>query len=205
MRLESPGAGFLGGQPHQLLTAIAPSSPQRWEVVAGRRLHVALVAAASALALTSSGDSFLLAALLGLVAADVAVAGVAALVAASLTIRYGASSLVAAGGAQAVLGPAISTGDAWSIGSAWAGALALAFVGPRGLPVVAFGLGAAAVAAGPDVSGPLSLAIRVGGMVVALAVAGAAARYMPRRAARWSAAALAVTSVALAAGGRFLL
>lgn len=165
---------------------------------------MALVAAASALALTSSGDSFLLAALLGLVAADIAVAGVAALVATSLTIRYGASSLAATGGAQAVLGPAISTGDGFSIGAAWAAALALAFVGPRGLPVVAFGLAAAAVAAGPDVSGPASFAIRLGGIVVALAVAGAAARYTPRRAARWLAAALALASVGLAAAGRFL-
>ena len=186
------------------MTAIAPSAPQRWEVVAGRRLHVALVASAGVLALTSSGDAFLLAALLGLVAADVAVAGVAALVAMSLTIRYGASSLAAAGGAQAVLGPAISTGDAWSITSAWAAALALAFVGPRGLPVVAFGLSAAAIAAGPDVSGPASLAIRVAGLVVALAITAGAARYTPRRAARWLAAALAVASVGLAAAGRFL-
>ena len=186
------------------MTAIARSSPQRWEVVAGRRLHVALVAAASALAVSSSGDSFLLAALLGLVAADIAVAGVAALVATSLTIGYGASSLAAAGGAQAVLGPAILTGDAFSIAAAWAAALALAFVGPRGLPVVAFGLAAAAVAAGPDVSGPTSLAIRLGGVIVALGVAGAAARYAPRRAARGFAAALAVASVGLAAAGRFL-
>lgn len=186
------------------MTAIAPSSPQRWEVVAGRRLHVALVAAASVLALTSSGDSFVLAALLGLVAADVAVAGVAALVATSLTIRYGASSLAAAGGAQAVLGPAVSTGEAFSIASAWTAALALAFVGPRGLPVVAFGLSAAAVAAGPDVSGPASLAVRVAGVIVGLGIAGAAARYTPRRAARWFAAALALASVGLAAAGRFL-
>lgn len=186
------------------MTAIAPSSPQRWEVVAGRRLHVALVAAASALALTSSGDSFLLAALLGLVAADVAVGGVAALVSTSLTIRYGASSLAAAGGAQAVLGPAIATGDAFSVASAWSAALALAFVGPRGLPVVAFGLSAAAAAAGPDVSDFGSLAVRVAGVIGGLTVTAAAARYTPRRAARWLAAALAVASVGLAAAGRFL-
>ena len=186
------------------MTATAPSAPQRWEVVAGRRLHVALVASAGVLALTSSGDSFLLAALLGLVAADVAVAGVAALIAMSLTIRYGASSLAAAGGAQAVLGPAISTGDAWSIASAWTGALALAFVGPRGLPVVAFGLSAAAVAAGPDVSGPGTLAVRAAAVVVSLAIAAGAARYAPRRAARWVAAVFAVASVGLAAAGRFL-
>lgn len=186
------------------MTAIAPSAPQGWEVVAGRRLHFALVAAASVLTLTSSGDAFLLAALLGLVAADIAVAGVAALVATSLTIRYGASSLAAAGGAQAVLGPAILTGDAFSIAGAWTAALALAFVGPRGLPVLAFGLAAAAVAAGPDVSGPASLAIRLGGVIVALGVAGAAARYTPRRAARWFAAASAAAAVALAAAGRFL-
>ena len=205
MRVEPPRARLLGGQPHPLLTAITPStSGQRWEVVAGRRLHVALVAAASALALTSSGDAYLLAALLGLVAADIAVAGVAALVATSLTIRYGASSLAAAGGAQAVLGPAVSTGDAYSVAAAWTGALALAFVGPRGLPVVAFAMASAAVAAGPDVSGPTSLGIRVAGALVALAVAGAAARYAPRRAARWFAAALAVASVGLAAAGRFL-
>lgn len=185
------------------MTAVTASSP-RWEVVAGRRLHVALVAAAAALALTSSGDSFFLAALLGLVAADIAVAGVAALVATSLTIQYGASSLAAAGGAQGVLGPAVTTGDPLSICASAAAALALAFVGPRGLPVVAFGLAAGAVAAGPDVSGPASLAVRIAGALMGVAVAAAAARYAPRRAARWLSAALAIASVALAAAGRFL-
>ena len=173
-------------------------------MVAGRRLHVALVAATAALAVTSSGDAFMLAALLGLVAADIAVAGVAALVATSLTISYGASSLAAVGGAQGVLGPALSTGDALSVAASWAAALALAFVGPRGLPVLAFGLAAGAVAAGPDVSDVTSLAIRVGGALLGLALAGGAARYTPRRVARWVGAVLAVLSVGLAAAGRFL-
>src|SRR5687767_5530859 len=125
--MEPPRAGLLGGQPHHALTAVTATPPQRWEVVAGRRLHVALVAATSAISLTSSGDSFLLAALLGLLAADVAVAGVAALVATSLTIRYGASSLGAAAGAQGVLGPALSTGDPYSVAACWAAGLAVAF------------------------------------------------------------------------------
>lgn len=185
------------------VVATTPAAP-RWEVVAGRRLHVALVAAASAVALTSSGDSFVLAALLGLVAADIAVAGVAALVAASLTIRYGASSLGAAAGAQGVLGPALSTGDPYSVAAAWSGGLALAFVGPRGLPVLAFGLAAGAVLAGPVVSGPASLGIRIAGALLGLALAAAAARYTPRRGARWLAAGLAVASVGLAAAGRFV-
>lgn len=185
------------------MTAAVQAPPRQWEVVAGRRLHVALVAAASAVAITSSGDAFLLAALLGLVAADVAVAGVAALVAVSMTIRYGASSLAAGAGAQAVLGPAITTGDIASVAAAWAGALALAFVGRRGLPLLAFGLAAGAVAAGPDVSNPTGLAIRLGGAVLGLVAAWAAARYVPRRAARWAAAALAAAAVALAAVGRF--
>lgn len=211
MRVEPPGARVLGGEPHHPLTSAATrdahatsASPQRWEVVAGRRLHLALVAAASVVALTSSGDAFLLAALLGLAAADIAVGGVAALVATSLTIRYGASSLGAVAGAQGVLGPALATGDVYSVASAWAAALALAFVGPRGLPVLAFGLAAGAIVAGPDVSSPASLAIRVGGALVGLALAGAAARYTPRRPARWVAAALALLSVGLATAGRFV-
>lgn len=203
MRVEPPRAGVLGGEPRRPLTSVAVS-PQRWEVVAGRRLHVALVAAASVVALTSSGDAFLLAALLGLAAADIAVAGVAALVATSLTIRYGASSLGAVAGAQGVLGPALATGDPYSVAAAWTGALALAFVGPRGLPVLAFGLAAGAVVAGPDVSTPVSLAIRIGGALIGLALAGAAARYTPRRPARWLAAGLAFVSVGLATAGRFL-
>lgn len=186
------------------MTAVVRASPRQWEVVAGRRLHVALVTAAATVAVTSSGDTFLLAALLGLVAADIAVAGVVALVAASMTIRYGATSLAAAAGAQAVLGPAITTGDVASVASAWAGALALACVGRRGLPLLAFGLAAGAVAAGPDVSNPTDFAIRAGGAVLGLVSAWAAARYLPRRAARWAAAALAALAVALAAIGRFL-
>ena len=216
MRVEPPRAGVLGGQPRRPLTTVTPTtgapatgaptapSPQRWEVVAGRRLHVALVSAAAAVAATSSGDAFLLAALLGLVAADVAAAGVAALVAASLTVRYGASSLGAVAGAQGVLGPALTVGDPYSIAASVAGALALAFVSPRGLPVLAFGLAAAAVVAGPDVSGPASLAIRIGGALVGLGLTAAATRYAPRRAARWVAAGLALTSVALATAGRFI-
>ena len=184
--------------------ATTSTSPARWEVVAGRRLHVALVAATSVVAVTSSGDSFLLAALLGLVAADIAVAGVAALVATSLTIRYGASSLGAAAGAQGVLGPALATGDPYSVAASWAAALALAFVGPRGLPVIAFGLAAGSVIAGPTISNPTTLALRLGGAVAGVAVAAAAARYTPRRAARWMAAGLAIAAVGLAAAGRFV-
>lgn len=186
------------------MTAVASPSQRRWEVVAGRRLHVALVAAASAIALTSSGDAFLLAALLGLVAADITVAGVGALVAASLTIRYGTSSLAAAAGAQAVLGPGALVGDPLTAASAWLGALALAFVGRRGLPILAFGLAAGAVVAGPDVAGPIEFAVRAGGALGGVTIAWAAARYIPRRRARWTAAVLAGLAVAAAAAGRFL-
>ena len=204
MRLEPSRARLLRGESPRPLTAVAPGSTRRWEVVAGRRLHVALVAAASAVALTSSGDSFFLAGLLGLVAADVAVGGVAALACAAVTIRFGASSLAAIAGAQGVLGPAVATGDFLSASSVLAAALALALVGPRGLPVIAFGLAAGAVAAGPDVSGLSSLAVRIAGAVVGVAVAWVAARYLPRRTARWSGAGLAVVAVGLAAAGRLV-
>lgn len=173
------------------------------EIVAGRRLHVALVAAAAVVALTSSGDAFLLALLLGLCAADIAVAGVATLIAASVTIQYGASSLGAIAGAQGVLGPALTTGDPFSVAATWTAALALALVTPRRLPVLAFGLAAGAILAGPDVSGPASLAVRIGGALIGLLLAAAAARYAPRGPARRAAAGLAFLSVGLATAGRF--
>lgn len=204
MRLEPPRKGVLGRQPRRALTAVAPASPGRWQVVAGRRLHVALVSAASVIAVTSSGDTFLLAALLGLVAADIAVAGVAALAAVSLTIRFGTSSLAAAAGAQAVLGPAGFVGEPLSAAAAWLAGLALAFVSPRGLPMLAFGLAAGTVLAGPDVAGPATLAVRVAGALGGLTVTWAAARYVPRQAARWSAAAFAGLAVVAAVAGRFL-
>ncbi|MBW3536813.1 MAG: hypothetical protein KY395_03465 [Actinobacteria bacterium] len=166
---------------------------------------MALVSAAAVVGLTSSGDSFLLAALLGLVAADIAVAGVGALVAISLTVRYGTSSLAAAAGAQAVLGPGGLVGDPLSAASAWLGALALAFVGPRGVPILAFGFAAGAVVAGPDVASPTDAAVRIAGALGGLAVAWAAARYVPRRVARWSGAGLAALAVCAAAAGRFLV
>lgn len=187
------------------MTAVASPTSDRWEVVAGRRLHVALVSAAAVVALTSSGDAFFLAALLGLVAADIAVAGVGALVAMSLTIRYGTSSLAAAAGAQAVLGPGGLVGDPLSAAAAWLGALALAFVGPRGLPMLAFGLAAGAVVAGPDAAGPVEAAVRIAGALGGLGAAWAAARYVPRRIARWSGAGFAALAVLAAAAGRFLI
>lgn len=188
-------------------TTTAPPSvrpPHRWEVAAGRRLHVALVAAAALCALTSSGDVFLLAGLLGLVAADVLTAGTAALVAVSVIVRFGTTSLPAVAGAQAVLGPAALTGHAFSASAMVLAGLALVLASPRGLPVIAFGLSGAALAAGPAPGGPLDLAIRAAGAVIGVALAWGAARYLPRRWVHRVSLGVAALSLALVAAGRAL-
>lgn len=146
-----------------------------------RSLTLAATTAALALTLSSSGDVFLVALLVGLAAADAAVAGVATLVALSVLARWGTTSMSALAGLQAVLGPAGTTGDALGVASSWscAAALLLAAAGvPRRAAAAPLGLLAALVVAGPAVSELAHGGVRLGaaavGVTVAVVVAGRA-------------------------------
>jgi hypothetical protein len=204
VRVESPRAGLLRGAAPPHLSTPSAALPRRWELAASRRLHVALVGAAGLLALTSSGDVYLLAVLLGLVVADAISAGMCALALTALVVRYGTSSLAAVAGAQGVLGPAAFSGGPLFVAATWAAALSVALISRGGLPLVAFGLTAGAILAGPAPGEPLDLAVRIGGAILGLALAWGGARYLPRRLTRPLALAAAAVAVGLAAVGRFV-
>ena len=167
-------------------------------------LRLALLAAAASLALSSSGDAFALAALLGLLAADVMTWGSAALVAVALLARWGSSSLKAIAGAQAVLGPAGQVGSARHVVAAWLMGLALASASPGGLPAIAFGAAAGLVVAGPAVGpGMDGLATRGLGALAGIAVAVACGRWVPPRLARWLSLTAAAAALLLVLPGSF--
>jgi hypothetical protein len=109
-------------------------------------------------------------------------------------LRWGSGWLVAVGGAQAVLGPAVTVGPASAAWSSALAAVALLLLAPRYLLVaVALGTTAAFIACGPTADG-----IRVLATVAGVAVAYGVSR-LP--ALRWRTAAalvLAAAAVALA-------
>jgi hypothetical protein len=154
---------------------------------------------AAAVAAGSVGDVVVLAALLALAAPELAPVIAAGLVAASVTLRFGSSSLTALAGAQAVLGPAGVVGPASATASGWLGALGLVVAAPPGWAAVAFGLGAAAVVAGPAPRTAGDLVVRSAASLLAVGLAVGAARWLPRWAA-WLGAAAAAGSAALVAG-----
>ena len=167
-----------------------------------RSLRLAATAGALALVLSSSGDAVLVAVLLGLVAVDVAVAGVGALVALAVLGRWGTTSLSALAGLQAVVGPAGLRGSAIATASSWVAAAALlvaAATVSRRLAAVALGLTAALVVAGPAVATASDALVRggagVGGAAVATLLAGRVDRRAGIPAALALAAAAAVLSV----------
>jgi hypothetical protein len=166
-----------------------------------RHLRLAAAAGAALVALTSTGDVLLLGVLLGVAALELE-AGVAAVFAAfSVVVRWGSSSLSALAGAQSVLGAAAAIGSSSSaLSSALAGlTFVLVPAGRADEPAlaVAAGLAAGAVAAGPSAADRLGL--RLVGMVVAVALAYAASRLLPRRPTVYAAIALAVVACLLAA------
>jgi hypothetical protein len=142
----------------------------------------------------STGHLFVLAALLAVVAATRA-GGLAALLACtSVLVRWGSPSLAAVGGAQAVLGPAVLVGTA-TAAATWLASLALVLSARDRLTAGAFGLAAAALAAGPSL--PHALATKAVGAVVGVGAAYAATR-LPRHASL-AAVVLAAAAVVLAA------
>lgn len=131
-----------------------------------RSLTLAATAASLALVLTSSGDVFLVAVLLGVATADAVVAGVGVLVAVSVLARWGTTSMRALAGLQAVLGPAGITGDTFGVAASWLAAVALLVAAagvPRRAAAVPLGLLAGLVVAGPAVTGLQDAALRGAG------------------------------------------
>lgn len=115
------------------------------------------------------------------------VGGLTALLACTaVLVRWGAPSLSAAGGAQAVLGPAVAVGTTAAAASAVLAAAAIALLTPPRqqrrvwdlVITVCFGLVVGAVAAGPTF--PNDLPVRVAGAVVGIALA-VGASLLPRR------------------------
>src|SRR5437764_13550503 len=97
-----------------------PPGPQ---LLAGRtgsdRLRLAAAAAALVLAITSSGDVLVMAALLGTVTGDAIAFAAVLLASLSVLARWGTGSLAAVAGGQAVLGAAGVYGTAAAVGPAW--------------------------------------------------------------------------------------
>lgn len=161
--------------------------------------HLRLAAAgAAALVVGSTGDAFLLAVLLGVVAGDVVAGAAAAGVALALLARWGSSSLAAVAGAQAVLGPAVLLGPPVSAASVWLATLALVVVAPVGWRAVLFGAAAGLVACGPAATTLGNAGLRVVGLVVGAGLVYVAAPRLARTPARWAGPPLAFAAVALA-------
>jgi hypothetical protein len=171
----------------------------RWD--APRLVALGAGAGAIVITVTATGDVLLLGVLLGLAALDAVVGAGAVLVGLAALGRWGSTSLAAVAGAQAVLGPAGWTGSATAVLSSWSGALALLLLAPpRLVPVLAFGLAAAELVAGPAVgTGSLGgpLALRVAASAAAVAVAWACAHRVPRGLALRAGLVLAAAAVAL--------
>lgn len=161
-------------------------------------LRRAALAAAAAVVATSSGDTVLLAALLGVAAADVGAGAVALLAASALAVRWGSTSLDAIADAQSVLGPGAVVGPAAAVGAAWCAAAALVVAAPKGWPALAFGAAAALAVAGPGPGGPRDIALRVAAMAAGVACAVVAGRRLPARPARAAALILATAALGLA-------
>lgn len=181
--MEPPGAR-LHGWPAAGLTA--------------EQLRLAAAAGAAALVVGSTGDAFLLAVLLGVVAGDVVAGAAAAGVALALLARWGSSSLAAVAGAQAVLGPAVVLGPPVSAASVWLATLALVVVAPVGWRAVLFGATAGLVACGPAATTLGNAGLRVLGVVVGAGLVYVAAPWLARTPVRWAGPPLAFAAVALA-------
>ncbi|HVF75945.1 MAG TPA: hypothetical protein VM938_12945 [Acidimicrobiales bacterium] len=148
--------------------------------------------------MTSTGDAFLLALLLGFAARSRLVGATTTAVAVALLARWGSSSLAAAAGAQAVLGPAFLLLPVPSMASTWLAAAALLLVAPVGWLAPLFGATAGLVAAGPGVTSPLDALVRLAALAAGAALAWFVA---PRLALTWVprlAPGLAVAAAALA-------
>lgn len=143
-------------------------------------LRLAVLVAAGAVVLTSTGDVVLLAVLLGLVARDLVAGATALLVAASVVARWGTTSLAALAGGQAVLGAAITVGPTEAAASGALAAVALVLAAPPGGGALLFGAAAGLVSVGPAGVEPELLAARVGAAVALAGIARLLAPRLPR-------------------------
>jgi hypothetical protein len=186
---------------------VEPSGPHVRPGIGSLGLTIEVVATAAAaggalVGATSSGDVLLLGALTGFAALDLTAGVAAVLVAVSVLIRWGSSSLAALAGAQAVVGSAAWHGSPASALAAWCagvGVLLLAAGRWSRTPLlpVACGVFAADVMAGPAVSGHNGW-IRIIATFVGIVVAFGAARVLPARA-RFVAVPVALAACVLAA------
>ena len=155
-------------------------------------------AAAATVAVSSTGDAVLLAALLGVSTGELVAAVTATLSALSLALRWGITSLEGIAGAQSVLGPGVLVGPELATASSWCAAAALVLVSPRDWRAVAFGLAAAIGVAGPTAATGGDVALRVVASVVGVGAAVAAGRFLPASVGRPAGLVLAAVAAILA-------
>ena len=158
--------------------------------------------AASVLAATATGNLVLVVALVCAAASEMSPALTAALVATSVAVRFGTTSLSSLAGAQAVLGVAGAVGPTLGAVATWTAATALVVVAPhRRLPAIAFGVLAGLVVVGPGGT-TSAVFVRASGAVVGAALAVVASRRVPPRFGAIAGPALAAAAVAAAAATR---
>ncbi len=160
----------------------------------------------------STGDALAAGVLLGLAAADLIAGTVGVLVGIAVIGRWGSSSLAALAGGQAVFGAAGWRGPPGMVVSSSAAAAAVLLVCPRvprpstsrpAMPfvgVVACGIFAAALVAGPATGGNAAsvIALRVMTSLLGVVLAAVIARVCPRRIAHGAGVVAAVAAAALA-------
>jgi len=165
-------------------------------------LQLGAAAGAAVMALASAGDVLLLGALLGVAAGDLE-AGAASVLAGLVVLgRFGTTSLTALAGAQHVVGPAGTTGPVALAAASWCAAAALTLSTRAGFTMAAlFGVAAADVVAGPAAQSAQSLAIRLAGSLVAVALAWFVGGWVPPRLARPAAVLAGTLGVLLVLAG----
>ena len=160
-------------------------------------LSLGAAGAAAALILSSTGDAYVVVALLGLAALEATSVALAGAAFTATLLRWGSRSLAATAGVQAVLGPAVIVAPVLGAVSTAAAAAALLLAATPGPTAVPFGLAAAAIAAGPAGTSPDLLAVRIGASILGAVAALAIARQVPRARRRplgFAAAAVAVAA-----------
>ena len=167
-----------------------------WSGLSSDELRTGAGVGAASLALSSTGEVVLLAVLLGAAAGELVVGAVAMMATAAVALRWGTTSLDAIGGAQTVLGPAVTVGPPLAAASMWFAAAALVLVRARGLTALLFGITAGVIVAGPAGAAG-QLALRGAAAVLGAGLALGAQRFAPP-AARSLALVLAAGAVVLA-------
>jgi hypothetical protein len=153
---------------------------------------------AIALLATSTGDVFVVVALVGVAASPWAAAATAAAAVATVA-RWGTADLGLVAGGQAVLGPAVATGPVLAaLGSGLAAVAVVVGVArsspPDVVAVTLAGAAAAAVAVGPASSTPADGGMRIVGLLLGVGAAWLAAERL-ERVPPWAGAAIGLVAV----------